>query len=142
MSQTRQQRLDALAKKEAQIKARKADLRAKIAKEDRRLRTRQLIIVGAAVLADAELHQETADMLSAILGRAITHDRDRDLLRPLFPFYSVKEAAAPSPAEPTPKTNGGFTVAAETSTLSPVVVSDPAEASPNNYAPVYQTSYS
>ena len=73
-------RLEALRKQAEQLKARLAKIEAKQAAQARKEDTRLKIIVGAALLADAKVNATTASLLREILPRAITAQRDRDLL--------------------------------------------------------------
>lgn len=74
-------KLEALRKREANIKAQIAQLEAsrksRLRKEDTRLK----VLVGAAILADVELHPETRAGVEAVLKRAISAPRDRDFLK-------------------------------------------------------------
>lgn len=74
-------KLEALRKRkeqlQAQIAAQEAKEKAKARKEDTRLK----VIVGAAILADVNLHPETRAGVAAVLERAITAQRDREFLK-------------------------------------------------------------
>ena len=66
----------------------KAALEKKIAAEqskknaqDRKDDTRAKIIIGGAVIADMQLHPETRGGVMDVLKRAVTKDRDRELLK-------------------------------------------------------------
>lgn len=84
----KQDQIDALRKKEAQIKAKLAELEKQANAEKRKEDTRLKVLIGAAMLADIdaqEVHNpETAarhkDTLKAILDRAIKSQRDREFL--------------------------------------------------------------
>jgi hypothetical protein len=65
------------ARLEAQIAATEAVESAKKRKEDTRLK----VLVGAAILADVELHPETRAGVETVLKRAISATRDRDFLK-------------------------------------------------------------
>lgn len=72
--QTLKQRAEALKQQIAKIEA--AD-KLKARKEDTRLK----VIVGAAMIANAELHPETRGGVVAVLEKAVTAPRDRDFLK-------------------------------------------------------------
>ncbi len=75
------EKLEALRKRraqiEAQIAAAESAQKAKARKEDTRLK----VLVGAAILADVELHPETRAGVEAVLKRAIIAPRNRDFLK-------------------------------------------------------------
>jgi predicted phage tail protein len=73
--------LEALKKKQAQLKARIAAIEAKQKANQRKEDTRLKIIIGAALMADAALHPDTAAFLAAVLRRAVTAERDREFLK-------------------------------------------------------------
>jgi len=74
-------KLEALQKHREQIQARiveeEAKLKAKIRKDDTRLK----ILVGAAFLNDVEVHPETRAAVLAVLERGITIERDREFIK-------------------------------------------------------------
>jgi septal ring factor EnvC (AmiA/AmiB activator) len=72
--QTLKQRAEALQQQIARIEA--AD-KAKARKEDTRLK----VIVGAAVIANSELHPETRGAVVEVLRKAVTAPRDREFLK-------------------------------------------------------------
>lgn len=74
-------RLTALKKRQEQIHAQIAALEAKAKEQNRKEDTRLKILVGAAVMADAALHPETAAFVETVLQRAITAERDRAFLK-------------------------------------------------------------
>ena len=73
-------KLEALQKQRDAINARITRLEAEAKASERKAENRLKIIVGAALLADARLHSETALLLGAALDRAVTAPRDRDFL--------------------------------------------------------------
>jgi hypothetical protein len=75
------EKLEALKKKQGQLKAQIAALEAKEKANQRKEDTRLKIIIGAALMADAALHPDTAAFLASVLRRAVTADRDRALLQ-------------------------------------------------------------
>ena len=62
---------------ENQIDAEEAKLKEQERKDD----TRSKIIVGGAILADMKIHPETRGGVMAILQKAVTAPRDRELLQ-------------------------------------------------------------
>lgn len=72
--QTLRQKAEALKQQIAKIEA--AD-KAKLRKEDTRLK----VIVGAAIIANTELHPETRGAVVAVLDKAVTAPRDREFLK-------------------------------------------------------------
>ena len=74
-------KLDALRKKREQIAAQIAAVEAAEKKKARKEDTRLKVLVGAAILADMELHPETRAGVEAVLKRAITAPRDREFLK-------------------------------------------------------------
>ncbi len=65
---------------EAKLKAQKARLmrlKGKQRSEDERRKTRQKIIVGAALLTDATLHPDRLESLLGALKRSVVVERDR-----------------------------------------------------------------
>ena len=89
----------------AQLKAKKDALAAKLnnleakAKQANRKRdTRQKIIVGAAVLAHAELRPAFGEQLRAILDKAVERESDREVISEFLPAaVPMSEATAPLP---------------------------------------------
>ena len=77
-------RLAALKQKEAELKARIARIENKGKAQERKDETRMKIIVGAAVLADAALHPETAQFMDDVLARAVIAPRDKEFLAAMF----------------------------------------------------------
>lgn len=81
MTKTSNEKLEALKKREAQLKAKITALQAREAAQARKEDTRLKVLVGAALLADANLHAETLNLLRAVLPRAVVAQRDRDFLK-------------------------------------------------------------
>lgn len=81
---TQADRLEALRQKEAQLKAKIAAIEARQKTADRKTDTRRKIIVGAAVLAHAELDPAWAVELKAVLQKAVTRERDRETIKDLI----------------------------------------------------------
>lgn len=74
-------KLEALKKREAEIKARIAETEAKEKAKRRKEDTRVKVIVGAGIIADTEKHPETRAEIVAVLDRAITAPKDRAFLK-------------------------------------------------------------
>jgi len=74
-------RLEALKKKQDQLKAQIAALEAREKLAERKRDTRRKIVVGGAVLAHAALHPAFAAELASVLRTAVTRDSDRDTIR-------------------------------------------------------------
>jgi hypothetical protein len=77
-------KLDALKKKQAQIKAQIAAVEAKQKAAERKRDTRRKIIVGSAVLAHATLHPAFAVALKEVLKLAVVRDSDRATIQDLL----------------------------------------------------------
>ena len=73
-------KLTALRERQARIKAKIEQLENQEKKQARKDDTRLKILVGAAMLADAERHRETSEAIRTVLARAITADRDKEFL--------------------------------------------------------------
>jgi hypothetical protein len=78
-----------LTKRQEQLEARRLSLLAVKKSEDRKQDTRRKIIVGAAVLAHAELDPQFAALLQVVLDRAVLRPIDRDLIASLLPADDV-----------------------------------------------------
>ena len=74
-----------ITRRQDQLDAQRVALLAMKKAADRKLDARRKIIVGAAVLAHAELHPAFADALRAVLDLAITRPVDRDAIPDLLP---------------------------------------------------------
>jgi hypothetical protein len=77
-------RLEALQKRQAQIQAQIAALKAKEKVAERKKDTRRKIIVGGAVLAHAALHPAFAAALKEVLKLAVVRDSDRATIQDLL----------------------------------------------------------
>lgn len=91
---TLEDRLAELAEQQAQLEARRLALLNEKKSTDRKRDARRKIIVGAAVLAHAELHPAFADELRKVLGVAVTRHIDRAAIRDLLPSPGVTSPAA------------------------------------------------
>jgi hypothetical protein len=91
---TLDERLAELTRKRDQLEAQRTSLLAAKRNDDRKRDTRRKIIVGAAVLAHAELHPGVAHQLRAILDKAVTRDLDRQAIADLLPASSANALAA------------------------------------------------
>lgn len=78
------ERISAAEQKLKQQQARLARLKAKQGTAERKLDTRRKIIVGAAVLAHAELHSATRAALQSVLRIAVTRDQDKAAIKDLL----------------------------------------------------------
>ena len=87
-------RIATIKARRQQLDARLNQLEAKAKTEERKRDTRQKIIVGAAVLAHAELHPAFADQLRHILGLAVLRDTDREVIAGLLTAPAVVEEKA------------------------------------------------
>lgn len=81
MRKTDTERLEDLKKREVELKAKIATLEARKATEARKEENRLKVLVGAALLADAKINDETRLFLRSVLPRAVTAPRDRDFLQ-------------------------------------------------------------
>ena len=77
-------RIAELNERQQQLKARRQSLLASKKTADRKLDTRRKIIVGAAVLAHAELNPDFSAMLRGVLSVAVQRDIDRDVIADLL----------------------------------------------------------
>lgn len=75
------EKLAELKQKEAALKAQIAKFETKAKDEERKKDTRRKIIIGAAVMAHAKIHQDFAYKLSQVLMAAVTKDTDRELIK-------------------------------------------------------------
>lgn len=66
-----------LSKRQGQLEAQRLSLLASKKAADRKIDTRRKIIVGAAVLAHADLHPDFSTTLRGILSVAVQRDVDR-----------------------------------------------------------------
>ena len=92
------QRLADLTERRQQLEARRLALLASKKSADRKLDTRRKIIVGAAVLAHAELNPDFSTMLREILSVAVQRDLDRRVIADLLDPSSPDDSAASQPA--------------------------------------------
>jgi len=74
-------RLETLRTRQAQILARISKLENQEKSQARKDDTRLKILVGAGMLADAELHPQLQGQIRQVLSRSITAERDRDFLK-------------------------------------------------------------
>ncbi len=77
-------RIAELNERQQQLKARRQSLLASKKTADSKLDTRRKIIVGAAVLAHAELNPDFSAMLRGVLSVAVQRDIDRDVIADLL----------------------------------------------------------
>ncbi len=88
------EQLAELTKRRDQIEARRLALLAAKKTTDRKLDARRKIIVGAAVMAHAELHPAFADQLREILNVAVQRSVDRGVIADLLPATAPAANAA------------------------------------------------
>lgn len=81
MRKTDTERLEILKQQEAQLKAKIAKIEARKVSEARKEDTRLKVVIGAALLADAEQNAGTANFLRSVLPRAVVAPRDREFLQ-------------------------------------------------------------
>ena len=74
-------KLDTLRDQAAKIQARIAELERRTKSQSRKEDTRLKVIVGAACLADAALHDETRFRVLGIVEKAVKAPRDREFLK-------------------------------------------------------------
>ena len=88
------EQLAELTRKQDQLEARRLALLATKKNADRKLDARRKIIVGAAVLAHAELDPAFADKLREVLDAAVQRPIDRDVIADLLPATAPAANAA------------------------------------------------
>jgi septal ring factor EnvC (AmiA/AmiB activator) len=74
-------KLETLRQRADKLKAQIAQLEAAESARKRKEDTRLKVLVGAATLADVELHPETRAGVEAVLKRGIVAPRDREFLK-------------------------------------------------------------
>lgn len=82
---TTSERMHTLEERKRQIEAQLHALSAREREGERKLDTRRKIIVGAAVLAHAELDPNFAETLRHVLGQAVQRPIDRQAVADLLP---------------------------------------------------------
>lgn len=83
-SGTKADRIAALERQKAEITAKLKNLSAQEATRKRKEDTRRKIIIGAAVLAHAEIDSAFGRQLRAVLGKSVTRPIDRKVLADLL----------------------------------------------------------
>ncbi len=78
-----------LTRQQEQLTARRQSLEAIKKDADRKRDTRRKIVVGAAVLAHAELDPHFAEQLRDVLGRAVQRSIDRGVIADMLPPASA-----------------------------------------------------
>lgn len=73
-------KIEALKQKKEKIEKELALIEAREKAKKRKEETRLKVIIGAAMVAECNANPETADLVKAVLGRAVTAQRDRELL--------------------------------------------------------------
>jgi len=74
-------KLEALRKRQEEIRAKIAEEETKRRKREEKEETRLKLLVGSAVLADIEKSPETKAALLAVVERGITAPKDREFLK-------------------------------------------------------------
>ena len=87
-------RIADLKAKKDKLTARLNTLEAKAKTDDRKRDTRRKIVVGAAVLAHAELHPQFGELLRGILDKAVLRDNDRSAISDVLPLPPLAEGKA------------------------------------------------
>ena|ERR1039458_8980894 len=70
-----------LLKQREELNARLNTIEAKAKTQKRKDDTREKIIIGAVLIADAAIHPETRDLIEGVLRKAVTSPRDREFLQ-------------------------------------------------------------
>jgi hypothetical protein len=79
-SKDNKEKIETLEQKLKAQRARLMRLKGKQRSEEERKKTRQKIIVGAALLTDATLHPDRLEYLQGALRRAVVIERDRQAI--------------------------------------------------------------
>ena len=74
-------KIEALRKREAEIRAKIAEEETKRRKREEKDQSRIKLLVGGAFLADVEKNPDTRAGVVAVLDRAITNEKDRAFLK-------------------------------------------------------------
>jgi hypothetical protein len=77
----RNAKLEALRRRESELKKRIEQEQQKSNARERKDDTREKVLIGAAFLADSRQHPETRAAVEMVLKRAITAPRDREFLK-------------------------------------------------------------
>ena len=88
------ERLAELTRIKKELETKQTALLSKKRDADRKLDTRRKIVVGAAVLAHAEIDRDFADELRRVLDRAVQRDLDRAAIADLLPSPARSTAVA------------------------------------------------
>ena len=73
-------KLTALRERQTRLQAKIEQLETQQKKQNRKDDTRLKILIGAAMMADAAIHNETQEYLRKVLARGITAPRDQEFL--------------------------------------------------------------
>jgi hypothetical protein len=79
--QMRNAKLEALRRRESELKKRIAQEEQKGKKQERKDDTHEKVLIGAAFLADMKIHPETRAAVEVVLKRAIITERNREFLK-------------------------------------------------------------
>lgn len=74
-------KLATLRERQSRLLARISKLENQEKRQARKEDTRLKILIGAGLLADAQLHKESVGLIRLVLARAITAERDREFLK-------------------------------------------------------------
>jgi hypothetical protein len=80
-SNGKKSKLETLREKHAQLAAQIAEAKRLESAKARKMDTRLKVVVGAACLADAAMHEDTKAAVRAVLERAVKAPRDRQFLK-------------------------------------------------------------
>lgn len=75
-----QERIDLLKQRKEKIEKALANLEAREKAKQRKEETRLKILIGGAILSDAKGHPEIIDIVQEIVTRAVSSERDKELL--------------------------------------------------------------
>jgi len=79
--QMRSAKLEALRRRASELEKRIEQEEQKSKTQERKDETREKVLIGAAFLADMNVHPETRAAVDAVLKRAITEPRNREFLK-------------------------------------------------------------
>jgi len=75
-----QERIESLKQRKEKIEQALANLEAREKAKQRKEETRLKILIGGAILSDAKDHPEIIDIVQEIVTRAVSSERDKELL--------------------------------------------------------------
>lgn len=77
----KQERIEALKKRKAEIEKKLAQIEAREKVKARKEETRLKVLIGGGIMADAKIHPEIVELIQAVLERSTPATRDRELLK-------------------------------------------------------------